>query len=78
MNALKSYVTYHCINISALAEKADIPRTTLYNYMSGTADFWNMSVYTFMKLAKALGMTADELIQRLQEIEAEDGDGSTD
>lgn len=72
MNALKTYITRHYIKVSALAEEADIPRTTLYNYMSGTGDIWNMTITTFIRLAHALGMTADELVAELEKIEREE------
>lgn len=76
MNALQEYLEHHYIKVSTLAEAAGIPRTTLYRYTSGGGDVWNMSIYTFSKLAHALGMTTDEFIAELQAVEH--GDGTAD
>lgn len=73
-NPLRELLDKRSINIADLARKADIPKTTLYNVTGGRGDVWNMSVYVFIRLAHALGMTADELVAELRAIEA----GGTD
>jgi predicted transcriptional regulator len=65
------------IKVAALAREAGIPPTTLYKYISGTGDVFNMGVQTFMRLAHALGMTSEELFDELRAIEAGDTDGHT-
>lgn len=76
MNTLQRFFDANYIKVSQLARAAGIPKTTLYKYTSGGGDVWNMSVYTFAKLAHALGMTADGLIAELEALEH--GDGAAD
>lgn len=71
-NPLRELLDKRSINIADLARKADIPKTTIYSVTGGRGDVWNMSVHVFIKLAHALGMTADELVAELRAIE--DGD----
>ena len=69
MNALAMYLERHYIQVSALARASGVPASTLYKYTSGRSDVWNMSIYTFAKIAHALGMTSDEFIEELKALE---------
>lgn len=73
MNALAIYLERHYIQVSALARASGVPASTLYKYTSGRSDVWNMSIYTFTKIAHALGMTADDFIKELRAVENGDG-----
>ncbi len=44
-----------------VAEKCGLPPSTLYAISSGDTNFENVGISTFVKIADALGMTADEL-----------------
>jgi transcriptional regulator with XRE-family HTH domain len=74
-NPLRRLLKDRSINISELARKADIPPTTIYNVTGGHRSVWGLSVYVFIRLAHALGMTAEELACELRRYEEEDGDG---
>lgn len=75
MRPLSVFFERRHIKISALARDAGIPPTTLYKYISGGGDVHNMGVHTFMRLARALGMTGDELYDELEAIAAGETDG---
>jgi transcriptional regulator with XRE-family HTH domain len=74
-NPLRRLLKDRSINISELARKADIPPTTIYNVTGGHRSVWGLSVYVFIRLAHALGMTADELARELHKYEEEGEDG---
>lgn len=74
-NPLRRLLKDRSINISELARKADIPPTTIYNVTGGHRSVWGLSVYVFIRLAHALGMTADELARELRKYEEEGEDG---
>ena len=76
-NPLRELLDKRSINIADLARKADIPPTTIYNVTGGHRSVWGLSVYVFIRLAHALGMTADELVAELRAIEAGDTDDHT-
>ena len=71
-NPLRKCLMRRHINVADLARAADVPKTTIYAVTGGRGDVWNMGVGSFIKIAHALGMTANELIAELIEIEAED------
>lgn len=68
MNAFAEYLERHYIQVSSLARASGVPASTLYKYSSGRSDIWNMGVYTFAKVAHALGMTADDFMHELQAV----------
>lgn len=76
MDTLREYLELHYIKVSSLARASGVPASTLYKYTSGGASVWNMSIYTFAKVAHALGMTSDEFIAELEALEH--GDGAAD
>ena len=50
-------------NLKKIAEKCGVPPTTLYAISSGSTKFENVGIGTFMKIAKELGMSSDELFK---------------
>ena len=71
MKPLAVYLDRNCISIAKLARESGLPATSIYQYTSGRGDVMNMGIGAFMKLAHALGMTADEFAEELQAIERE-------
>ena len=48
-------------NLKKIAEKCDVPPSTLYAISSGDTNFENVGIGLFMKIADALDMTPEEL-----------------
>lgn len=63
---LKVLIMEHSKNINAFCEKADLPRSTIYTVLKNDERVANMSLDTFIKIAHALGMTADELLEKIK------------
>lgn len=58
---LKELAKLKGTNIKQLAEKCNIPASTLYAISSGDTNFDNVGISVFIKIADALGMKAEEL-----------------
>lgn len=48
-------------NLKQVAEKCEIPPTTLYSISRGDTNFDNVGINTAIKVANALGITVEEL-----------------
>ena len=72
MNALQKAIESRGYTVKSIADKAGIPATNLYNITSGRGKLGNMGINSFIKLARALGMTADELIVEIEENERDE------
>ena len=64
-------------NIKRLAEECGVPPSTLYAIASGNTNPGNVGIDLFLKISKALGMSAEELY-REHFLEAADDEGSRD
>ena len=51
--------------INQLAARANVPVSNIYNITRGRSKVGNMGISAFMRIAHALGMTADELLAEL-------------
>lgn len=61
---LKELARTRGTNLKKVAEKCGIPASTLYAISCGDTNFDNVGIGTFLKIADALGMSADELYGR--------------
>ena len=61
MNRIKKLFEQRHIKAASFAREWDITPSTLYAILDGATSFENIRVGTFIKIAKGLGMTADEL-----------------
>lgn len=52
-------------NIKKVAEKCNVPPTTLYAISDGKTNLGNVGIDTFMKVARALDMTAESLMAEI-------------
>ena len=72
MHPLQRIIEEHGYTVKSIAARAGLPATTLYNVTGGRGSVGRMGVRQFRRLARALGMTMDDLIK---ELEADDGEG---
>ena len=60
---LKEIAKSRGTNLKKVAEKCGVPASTLYAISSGDTNYENVGIGLFMKIAKALDMTPDELYE---------------
>ena len=53
------------VNVSALSRKSNIATSTLYGWRK---EPWNMTLYGFARIAKAKGMSDEELVKVIKGI----------
>lgn len=58
---LKELARSRGTNLKKVAEQSGVPASTLYAISSGDTNFEKVGISTFMKVADALGMSAEEL-----------------
>lgn len=61
---LKEIARARGTNLKKVAEKCGIPASTLYAISRGDTNFDNVGISTFLKIAEALDMDAEELYGR--------------
>ena len=65
---LKEVAKARGTNLKKIAEKCNVPPSTLYAISSGDTNFENVGIGLFMKIADALGMTSEELYSTFNEV----------
>lgn len=66
---LKNMISSDGGGLRAFAVKVGIPHTTLFNSLRNDDTLGRMPISNFIKVAHALGMTADELAFELEKVE---------
>lgn len=62
MHPLQEAIEKRGYTLNALAVKAGVPVQNIYNITNGRSQLKNMGVGSFIRIAHALGTTADELL----------------
>ncbi|ACV56545.1 XRE family transcriptional regulator [Eggerthella lenta] len=68
-NRIAALLKERNIKPASFAEMAMIPASTVYAIVNGTTKFDKIGIGTFIKIAKALGMTVEELYFGTYEID---------
>lgn len=63
---LKDMISSYSGGLRSFAADVDIPHTTLFNSLRNDDTLGRMPITNFMKVAKGLGMTADQLASELE------------
>ena len=66
---LKEIAKSRGTNLKKVAEKCGVPASTLYAISSGDTNYENVGIGLFMKIAKALDMTTEELYEMESHVE---------
>ncbi len=68
---VKKLINQKSGNLFSFAKEVEIPYTTLVSSLNSDKQFERMPIKNFIKVAHALGMTADELIETIKKEERE-------
>lgn len=64
---LKEMISSRPGGMKSFSEEVGIPNSTLFNSLKSDEHFYKMPIDNFIKVSRGLGMTADELLELLEE-----------
>ena len=70
MNGLKAIMKDRCINVSELARKIGVPKSTLYTALDDKAKTGRMSIDLYLKICEAMGDDPTALYDEIKRIES--------
>lgn len=68
---VKKLIKQKCGSLLSFSKEVGLPYTTLVNSLNSDRQLGHMPIDNFIKVAHALGMTADELIETIKKEERE-------